>query len=60
MNTMSFGSSGIVDQARRYIGSNPTGQTGWTELVPNGSGLAMAAVDPNLFANDISLYSLGS
>jgi uncharacterized protein (TIGR02594 family) len=25
-NAVSFGSSGIVDQARRYIGSNPTGR----------------------------------
>lgn len=27
MNAMSFGSSGIVDQARRYVGSNPTGRS---------------------------------
>ena len=27
MNGMSFGSSGLVDQARRYIGSNPTGRS---------------------------------
>lgn len=26
MNTMSFGSSGLADQARRYLGSNPTGR----------------------------------
>jgi uncharacterized protein (TIGR02594 family) len=27
MNTMSFGSSGIVAQARSYLGSNPTGRS---------------------------------
>jgi uncharacterized protein (TIGR02594 family) len=26
-NAMSFGSSGLVDQARRYVGSNPTGRS---------------------------------
>jgi len=26
MNAMAFGSSGLVDQARRYIGTNPTGR----------------------------------
>lgn len=27
MNGMSFGSSGLVDHARRYLGSNPTGRS---------------------------------
>jgi len=27
MNAMSFGSSGLVEQARRYLGSNPTGRS---------------------------------
>src|SRR5688572_5352908 len=26
MNAMAFGSSGLVDHARRYIGTNPTGR----------------------------------
>jgi hypothetical protein len=39
-----------------------TAQAGWKQIVANGSGLGMAAVDPNSVdsgAHDVSLYNLG-
>ncbi len=40
-----------------------TGQFGWKQIVPNGAGLGLAVVGPNLSddgGRDISLYDLGS
>ncbi|MEO8428278.1 MAG: Ig-like domain-containing protein, partial [Verrucomicrobiota bacterium] len=43
------------------IKSSNTAQFGWKQIVPNGSGLGLAAVGPNLIddgPHDISLYDL--
>lgn len=47
----------------RFIRDNPTGQFGWKHLVLTGSGLGIAAADPNSTddgAHDIYVYDIGN
>src|SRR6185503_935778 len=44
------------------IAAGTTAQFGWRQLVPNGSGLGVAAVGPNATndgPHDVSLYDVG-
>lgn len=52
-----------VPAAPALLLSNETGQFGWRQMVPNGSGLGIAATGPNSTSDgphDISLYDLGA
>lgn len=49
--------------APRLVRTQSTSQQGWKQLVPNGSGLALAAVSPNSTddgPHDVSLFHIGS
>jgi len=52
----------LVDPfAPSLVRSNMTAQAGWKQIVPNGTGLALAAVDANSTndgAHDVSVYRL--
>ncbi|MBL9134830.1 MAG: Ig-like domain-containing protein, partial [Verrucomicrobiales bacterium] len=51
-----------VPRGAHLLDTNLTSQRGWKQIVPNGSGIALAAVGPNSTGNalhDVSVYDLG-
>ncbi len=49
--------------APKLLGTGRTTQFGWRQVAPNGSGIALVAVDPNSTfdgPNDVSLYNISN